>query len=209
MKKDKKHEFLDHLVEHPEDEQTPAAPEAPQTPEKNPNRAQALIRYVAILFAVAFLLVLFSFIVSMRDSKQTISELNKDANSSLARAEQLQDENRQLQEEKAELEDKIQELEDVQKTEKSKTEQLKKELEDVIKTRDELKEENTILSQKLESTAEAYELLLKAETALKENNDEDFKAIMEELSSKEAELGEVGKTALKYLKEELNDIQGN
>ena len=66
-------------------------------------RKNALLRYIAILFAVAFLFVLLSLVMQMRDSRATISELNAASASALKNAETLQDGNRQLQEENAPL----------------------------------------------------------------------------------------------------------
>ncbi len=79
-------------------------------------RKTALLRYIAILFAVAFLLVLVSLLGQMRDSQNTISQLNQSSTSALQRAEQLQDRNRQLEEELARLQGLETELEEAQRT---------------------------------------------------------------------------------------------
>lgn len=93
-------------------EQTPVSPEAagagtgkektdaPETfQSKLPSKKRtALLRYMAVMFAAAFLLVLFSFVMQMRSSNTTISHLSASSASALARAEQLQEENRQLTE---------------------------------------------------------------------------------------------------------------
>ena len=57
----------------------------------------ALLRYMAVMFAAAFLLVLLSMIFQMRSHNTTISQLNQSSASALAKAEQLQEDNRQLQ----------------------------------------------------------------------------------------------------------------
>ena len=62
-------------------------------------RKAALLRYMAILFAVAFLLVLLSLILQTHSSKSTISELRAASTSALDNAVKLQEENRALQEE--------------------------------------------------------------------------------------------------------------
>lgn len=57
----------------------------------------ALLRYMAVMFAAAFLLVLLSMIFQMRSHNTTISQLNQSSASALAKAEQLQEDNRKLQ----------------------------------------------------------------------------------------------------------------
>ena len=85
----------------------PAKDRAPISDEKR----TALLRYMAILFGVAFLLVLLTFLIQLRDSKQTISELNKSNASALQNAGKLQDENQALTTAKLDLEDQVEELE--------------------------------------------------------------------------------------------------
>lgn len=75
-------------------------------------RKNALLRYIAILFAVAFLFVLLSLVMQMRDSRATISELNAASASALKNAETLQDDNRQLQEDNAALKEEVESLQD-------------------------------------------------------------------------------------------------
>ena len=75
-------------------------------------RKNALLRYIAILFAVAFLFVLLSLVMQMRASRATISELNAASASALKNAETLQDDNRQLQEENAALKEEVESLQD-------------------------------------------------------------------------------------------------
>ena len=53
----------------------------------------ALLRYLAVLFAVAFVLVLLSLLGQMRSTNAAIDQIN-----ALQRAEALQEQNRQLQE---------------------------------------------------------------------------------------------------------------
>lgn len=61
-------------------------------------RKSAVLRYIAVLFAVAFLLVLISLLGQMRDSSNTISQLSESSTSAFQKAEQLQDRNRELEE---------------------------------------------------------------------------------------------------------------
>ena len=74
-------------------------------------RKTALLRYMAVLFAVAFLLVLLSLILQAHSSKATISELTQTSSSALSNVEQLQAQNRDLQDEKQTLTQEKSELE--------------------------------------------------------------------------------------------------
>ena len=93
------HELLEkmgQLIEEQPEASAPPAQEPPGEKPTSPNRNRALMTYIAFLFGVAFVLVLLSFLIQQKDSRQTISELNQNANSALSRAEQLQDNNREL-----------------------------------------------------------------------------------------------------------------
>ena len=60
-------------------------------------RKTALLRYLAILFAVAFLLVLASMLAQMRNSQTTISQLTQSSTSAAENIQQMQETNRNLQ----------------------------------------------------------------------------------------------------------------
>lgn len=92
-------------------------------------RKNALLRYIAVLFAVAFVLVLLSMFSQMRSSKTTISELNQSSTSALENIQKLQEQNQLLTEENQLLE---QELSDT-KTEAERTEQAYEDLLLVLK----------------------------------------------------------------------------
>ena len=106
-----------------------------ETPNLEPEKSglddkkrNALLRYVAILFAVAFLLVLFSMLMEQRNSNAAMDQLNQSSASALQKAELLQDTNRQLEKDKSYLEGRLEEqekdLEDLQaQLEESKSEQ--------------------------------------------------------------------------------------
>lgn len=64
-------------------------PEVPFSQEKR----TALLRYMVILFAVAFALVLLSYLIQVRNSQSTITQLNATSTSALQNAEQLQETN--------------------------------------------------------------------------------------------------------------------
>ena len=95
------------------DEKKTPQPEqaAPETGKPlSEKRKSALLRYMAVLFCAAFILVLVSLILQTHSSKAKISELNAASTSALSNAEALQNENRALQDEKIALEKENEEL---------------------------------------------------------------------------------------------------
>lgn len=100
-KEDKGRELLKKAAELIEEQPEPAVPQE-KAPESKPRsglsekRKRALINYMAILFAVAFLLVALSLAIQYRDSQATISQLGANARSAMDKAETLQDENQKL-----------------------------------------------------------------------------------------------------------------
>lgn len=74
------------------------------------DRRRALISYMAILFAVAFLLVALSLAIQYRDSQNTISQLGNNAKTALEKVNALQEENRLLEEKIQDLEDQMEVL---------------------------------------------------------------------------------------------------
>ena len=74
-------------------------------------RKNAMLRYIGIMFLVAFVFVLVSMLGELRSSEATISALNQTSSSAITKAEQLQDHNRQLEKDNAYLEGRIEELE--------------------------------------------------------------------------------------------------
>ena len=129
-------------------------------------RKSALLRYVAILFAVAFVLVLVSMLGQVRDSKSAISELSKSSTSAIQKAEQLQDENQELRQENVEL---VQDKKFLQQ----QVLQLTEEAED-------LEKEAAAAVEQQEKLLEAYEALLFAMENGETENLEQFKEILGE-----------------------------
>ena len=119
-------------------------------------RKTALLRYVAILFAVAFVLVLISLLGQARHSKTAISELSQSSISALQKAEQLQQDNQSLTEANEEL---VQDKKYLQQ----QVEQLTEEVET-------LEEELETVKQAQADLQEAYDTLL-AETASPEEGE--------------------------------------
>lgn len=124
-----------------EPEQEPVQePEAPAAPEKAPisdKKRTALLRYMAVLFGVAFLLVLLSFLIQIRDSRETISDLNKSNASALQNAVQLQEQNQTLTAAKEELELQLEEAEADLEEAMQETEDVRTQLEETQKQSDE------------------------------------------------------------------------
>lgn len=78
-----------------------------QNPPVSDHKRTALLRYMTILFAVAFALVLLSYLIQVFSSRDTISQLNATSASALQNAERLQDTNRELTEENERLSDEL------------------------------------------------------------------------------------------------------
>ena len=111
-------------------------------------KKNALLRYMAVLFAAAFLFVLVSLIMQQSSSRAQIGALNESNASALSRAEQLQTQNRDLQQE-------------VERLKQQAAEQEKKRAE--MDIRDEIADVSTQLTEKLlvgEITAEDHRALI-------------------------------------------------
>ena len=149
----------------------PAKDRAPISDEKR----TALLRYMAILFGVAFLLVLLTFLIQLRDSKQTISELNKSNASALQNAGKLQDENQALSAANATLEVQVEDLE-------AQVEDLEESKERLEKTQSQLEQELEDANQKVTDTQTAYVLLAQAKPAAAEEDSETLSSVLEQLN---------------------------
>ena len=75
----------------------------PQSAPVSDHKRTALLRYMTILFAVAFALVLLSYLIQVFSSRDTITQLNATSASALQNAERLQDTNRELTEDNQRL----------------------------------------------------------------------------------------------------------
>ena len=113
-------------------------------------RKTALLRYVAIMFAVAFVFVLLSLFGQMRDSRSTISELNQSSSSALQKAEQLQSHNQELEKENAYLNGRIEELE-------QQMEELQQDLDEANAELDQAELDYDALEKEMEDQLEAAE----------------------------------------------------
>ena len=136
---------------------TPAEQPQPPAPLSDARKA-ALLRYMAILFAVAFLLVLLSLILQTHSSKSTISELSAASTSALDNAVKLQEQNRTLQE-KQQLEDELDAVQKKLDEETALNDQLLQATQD---EQSDAKQELRDKEQELDHTRLAYEALLTA-----------------------------------------------
>jgi len=165
----------------------------------------ALLRYIAIMFAVAFLLVLSSLLMQMRDSRQIISELEQSGASTLSRVEQLQMQNQTLTEETESLRKQVQQLQ-------AENDTLRKEAEEAAADRKTLEDELARLEQELTKAGSepdhvrmAYEQLLLAMELVTPGSQEGNVAAsraLEGLQSMEQYLGEKALTLYHNLLEE-------
>ncbi len=212
MSKEKKNEFLEHFVEKPQVE-----PEKPETtsPAEAPNvvdrkRNWALFRYIAIMFTVAFILVLLSlYLTTHRNSQQTISQLNQNANSALVRAEQLQNDNRELTETNLTLQEALTQMEaDLAAAQERLTTQ-----EEIIDAKtsenQELLKENETLSEEKENLQKAYSLLAQAQIAYAEEKWDDCATALTALESLQEYLDKDSQTIYDQLQKALETNQEN
>lgn len=135
----------------------------------------ALLRYILILFAAAFLIVLLSMLSQMRNSMDTISQLNQSSTNALQKAEQLQQTNRQLEEENEQLRQELAELQTQLAESDARNEALGKEMLSAVG-----------------KEREAYELLLTAMSGGHKEGDVSAARALENLKNYESYLGEEG-----------------
>ena len=152
-------------------------------------RKSALLRYLAILFAFAFVLVAASLVIQMRSSNATILELNKTSSSALSNAETLQADNRSLQDQNVGLTDEIQaqnrqiaELED-------QIEALQAETEAQASESETDKERIRALEKELSGVQIAYEALVTAESCDTREGNVTYSRAMETLEQNKEYLG--------------------
>ena len=110
-------------------------------------RKNAMLRYIGIMFIVAFVFVLVSMLGELRSSEATISALNQSSTSAITKAEQLQNHNRQLEKDNAYLEGRIEEM-------KKSLEQTEAELREARNELSEQTKDITALKTQLDETLE-------------------------------------------------------
>ena len=179
------------------DEKKTPQPEqaAPETGKPlSEKRKSALLRYMAVLFCAAFILVLVSLILQMHSSEAKISELNAASTSALSNAEALQNENRALQDDKIALEKENGELQ-------AKLDELTQKLDEASQAEETTQAaENEMIKSlrtKLDRTKEAYEALLEAKSCDTREGNVTFSRAMQTLERLKDYLGQ---TALEEYK---------
>ena len=110
--------------------------DAAQTEQELAKKRNAFLRYMTIVFAVAFLLVLVSLVLQMHTAKAAMSDLKESNSSALtnaaANAELLQDDNRKLQEQVDALTAEHAEADEARSAQAERIAALEKELESVL-----------------------------------------------------------------------------
>ena len=162
---------------------TAEPPSGEQRPPISDKKRNALLRYMAGLFGVAFLLVLLSFLIQMRDSRETISDLHQSNTSALQNAVRLQEENQVLATANEEL--------------TAQVEAYQSDLDDAREAQDRLSEEKAALEQQLAEAQQtdtdrqsAYDLLLQAQQTAAAGDLETLAAQLSELAPLETLLSE-------------------
>ena len=159
---------------------------APEAKVMSPEKRTALLRYMAILFAVAFALVLLSYLIQVRNSQSTITALNQTSASALQNAEALQQANQELTEDKTQL-----------------TEALAEALAALEQAEAQASEQSIAAGEAqkaLEQSKEAYDLLLTAVQAFHNADRVAYDKAMTDLTSIKDSLSETAQELYKTLK---------
>ena len=165
----------------PEEQQPPTEQPAAEKKPLSEKKKAALLRYMAILFAVAFVLVLLSLVLQMHNSQATISELNETKSNALTNAEQLQAQNRDLQQEKEDLQKQLDDLSQQLTDAQTENDTLKQENETAeSEAADTLEREKQLMR---ERTQEAYDALITAAGCEIKEGNVTFSKAMDTLST--------------------------
>lgn len=167
---------------------TPEVEEKPKQAPLSEKKRTAMLRYIAILFAVAFALVMLSYLVQTRNSRTTIRELSATSMSALQNAEQLQETNRDLTEENVRLRD---ELDNANSVVQEYHESVAAECQGAHARG---------VDEGTGDTQAAYDLLLKA---LEAKDPEELKRTLDELEPLKDSLSDAAKARLEELKKTL------
>ena len=184
----------------PEPSGTPQpAPEEQPASEKKPlsdRKKTALLRYMAILFAVAFVLVLMSLVLQMHNSQATISQLHETNSNALTNAEQLQAQNRDLQQEKTDLQTQLDDLQKQLDDEKAQNETLQKANDEAAQK---LTDAEQTSEKELAHTQEAYDALLTAVSCTTREGNVTFSKAMDTLKTLHIYLSDNARTVYESL----------
>lgn len=160
-----------------------------QSPPLDEKKKNALMRYIFILFAVAFLLILLTFFMQLRDSNQTISELMQSNASAVQNAEKIQEENRLLLEQTAGMELELdEEAEDYE----AEIQELTLQLSTAQDIQTALIEDSATLEEMVKDTLRVYESLISGENALTDGDISGAKAYANVVEESVSLLGNQG-----------------
>ena len=163
-------------------------------------RRTALLRYIGIMFAAAFVLVTISLVLQMRNSRDTISELNQTNSSALSNAEQLQNQNQKLQEEKEALLRENAELSAELEHEKAFSDKLLSDTQsDTEQSEQQHRDEMEKLQTEYERTLAVYEALAFAAACEEPEGNVTYSRAMETLKQYSEYLSENGQIAYRKL----------
>lgn len=143
----------------------------------------ALLRYMAILFAVAFLFVLGSLIIQSNSTKNALSAMSKSNSDALsnamANAQQLQDQTRELEDENRELREQLEALQTLLDERDSAIEGLKSQLQ-------ENQDQQKNIDSQEKTLRETYEALLVAVTCQTREGNVTFSRAVEAVEKNKA-----------------------
>ena len=163
-------------------------------------RRTALLRYIGIMFAVAFVLVAASLLIQTRNSQTTISKLNETSSSALNKAEELQNENRKLSDEIQALEAERDALQAELVAEQELVEKMLADTESESQAREQAhRDELENLQTTLDKTQQAYEALTVAMEAEMTEGNVTYSKAMETLRQFNTYLSENGRQAYEKL----------
>ena len=170
----------------------------PQETPMSEQKRTALLRYMVILFAVAFALVLLSYLIQLSNSQSTINQLSATSTSALQNAEQLQENNWALTEEIERLNEELDNatLAIMEYQESAQAEKNAAYQEGVIKGREE----------GAAQTRKAYTLIAQA---LETEKPEVLKKILEELEPIKGNLSQEAQKEYDNILQQYNALIGN
>lgn len=166
--------------------------EAPKKEEEaplSPRRKQALVTYMALLLALAFLIVTVSLFIQQQHSEGTINTLNQNANQALSRAEQLQTENENLRSSNKSLQSQVDRLTAELDAANTALEDAIGSLDDLEASYDDLQDAQTQSQEALQAMTKAqagsttaYNALIRALQAKQKGNRKELSEAMELLA---------------------------
>lgn len=151
-------------------------------------RKLALVAYLAILFIVALAVVTLSLVIQIHNNTEQYQGIAE-------KAYILQEENVKLKREQSTQASELSSLQSEAEALRADAEAKQAENETLTAENATLKDENDALKKQYDDTVKAYDLLAKAKAAFEANDEEGFRAAMDELAPLSENLSEQAKTA--------------